>query len=89
MNPHDMNPHNKNFTKVYRVYWTFHVTRWSEDRLTLLEFHKITVQRQREDTAKDVVCSKYPPRDGYFCELNNVRATRKGYTKDKQNHTRP
>jgi len=54
-----------------KMYFEFHIVKWDETGMKLLEKHKMIVQRQSLSSARTVVRKKYPPKKGYFEELNN------------------
>lgn len=58
--------------KPNKAYWQFSIVKWDETCNVLLEHHHMTVQRQRQDTAAEVVRRKYPYKDGYYQELNDA-----------------
>lgn len=54
-----------------KMHFQFHIVKWDDTGNKLLEKHKMTVQRQRLSTAREVVRKKYPASEGYFEELYN------------------
>lgn len=55
-----------------KCYYEFLVVKWDETGNVLLERHLVIVQRQRQNTAAEVVRRKYPYKDGYDQELNDA-----------------
>lgn len=55
-----------------KLYYQFHITKWDETGNVLLERHTMTVQRQNLYNARTAVRKKYPPKQGYFEELNEL-----------------
>ncbi len=55
-----------------KYYWEFSIVKWDETGNVLLEHHHMIVQRQRQDTAAEVVRRKYRYKDGYDQELNDM-----------------
>jgi len=54
-----------------KMYFEYHITKWDASGNVLLEFHKMIVQRQSQQSARNVVRKKYTALNGYFEELNN------------------
>lgn len=55
-----------------KCYWEFLVVKWDETGNKQLKRYLVIVQRQRQDTAAEVVRKRYPYREGYFQELNDM-----------------
>jgi hypothetical protein len=55
-----------------KMYFQFHIVKWDETGNKLLKKHRMTVQRQKFSTAREVVRRKYPSSEGYFEELNYI-----------------
>jgi hypothetical protein len=60
--------------KKPKMYFQFDIVKWDETGNKKLENHKMTVQRQTLSNARTVVRKKYPVKNGYFEELNDVWA---------------
>ena len=57
--------------KNNKLYFEFTITKWDATGNSLVERYTMTVRRQSQISAKNVVIKKYPSREGYFIELNN------------------